>query len=695
MTAADRRLAAPTPARRRAGRRLPQPRARPRRGRAGRRDAARSAAADRGRRRPRRDDVRHRRGQHHGGHRARGRPGGRRRPDGPRQRRAQRRAGARPAAGPRRPRPGDALARAPRRGPHRRRRGRRRRSQPGGGRGRGARRAAGQGRPPVARRPRQARRRTPATSVRTRSSGSSRSRTPTACTPGRPPGWSARCARSTRRSSCATSTTGAGPVPAGSLSRVATLAALRGHEVEVRASGPQAQEAVEHLLALAERRFDETDRATPWRHGAAGPPASSAAARCRLARDRDRPGAPAHRGAGRPRPSTRWTSRRPSGGASCEAVAAVRREIEHVRVLTAREVGAEEAEIFDAHLSLLDRRRAARRRQGPHRRGRRARSPPGPTAWPTSSASGPSLPDPYLRERAADVRAVGDQVLRALTGRGRTADDGAGRPRGRRPDARRDRRPRPRPGDRRRPRPGQPDVARRHPGPGPRHPGRRGGRARGARHPRGHHRRARRRQRRAARRSLAGAARGVRAPRRRTRRAARPAARPGRAARGRPATATTFVVGRQPRIGRRRPRRARGRGRRRRPGPHRVPVPRPERRADIEEQQAEYDAIAEAMAGRRITLRTLDVGGDKPLPYLPMPAEANPFLGQRGIRLSLDHRDLLRDQMVAICHTARRLPDQHHDPDGVDARRDDRGPPGARPRRLDPRASRTACRSAR
>ena len=77
---------------------------------------------------------------------------------------------------------------------------------------------------------------------------------------------------------------------------------------------------------------------------------------------------------------------------------------------------------------------------------------------------------------------------------------------------------------------------------------------------------------------------------------------------------------------------------------------------DIEEQQGVYDAIAEAMAGRRITLRTLDVGGDKPLPYLPMPAEANPFLGQRGIRLSLEHRDLLHDQMVAICHTARRFP---------------------------------------
>ena len=77
---------------------------------------------------------------------------------------------------------------------------------------------------------------------------------------------------------------------------------------------------------------------------------------------------------------------------------------------------------------------------------------------------------------------------------------------------------------------------------------------------------------------------------------------------------------------------------------------------DIDEQQDMYDAIAGAMDGRRITLRTLDVGGDKPLPYLPMPHEANPFLGQRGIRLSLTHRDLLRDQMAAMCHTARHAP---------------------------------------
>jgi phosphocarrier protein FPr len=77
---------------------------------------------------------------------------------------------------------------------------------------------------------------------------------------------------------------------------------------------------------------------------------------------------------------------------------------------------------------------------------------------------------------------------------------------------------------------------------------------------------------------------------------------------------------------------------------------------DLAEQQAVYDAIGEAMGGRRVTLRTLDVGGDKPLAYLPMPAEANPFLGVRGLRLSLATPELLRDQLTAICHSARRSP---------------------------------------
>lgn len=76
----------------------------------------------------------------------------------------------------------------------------------------------------------------------------------------------------------------------------------------------------------------------------------------------------------------------------------------------------------------------------------------------------------------------------------------------------------------------------------------------------------------------------------------------------------------------------------------------------VEEQASEYAALADAMGGRRVTLRTLDVGGDKPLTYLPMAAEENPFLGLRGLRLALERPALLADQLTAICRVARRVP---------------------------------------
>ncbi len=72
----------------------------------------------------------------------------------------------------------------------------------------------------------------------------------------------------------------------------------------------------------------------------------------------------------------------------------------------------------------------------------------------------------------------------------------------------------------------------------------------------------------------------------------------------------------------------------------------------VEEQEAAYRAIAEAMDGRRVTLRTLDIGGDKPVDYLSMPREANPFLGVRGLRLALARPQLLSDQLQAIVRVA-------------------------------------------
>lgn len=71
--------------------------------------------------------------------------------------------------------------------------------------------------------------------------------------------------------------------------------------------------------------------------------------------------------------------------------------------------------------------------------------------------------------------------------------------------------------------------------------------------------------------------------------------------------------------------------------------------APAEDEQAEtYQAIAEVLDGRPFIIRTLDIGSDKPAPYLPIPAEENPALGLRGVRTSLWREDLLRTQLRAI-----------------------------------------------
>ena len=72
-----------------------------------------------------------------------------------------------------------------------------------------------------------------------------------------------------------------------------------------------------------------------------------------------------------------------------------------------------------------------------------------------------------------------------------------------------------------------------------------------------------------------------------------------------------------------------------------------------DEQAATYTAIARALGPERnLVVRTLDVGGDKPLAYVPMDAETNPFLGLRGIRLCLERPELLREQFRAILASA-------------------------------------------
>jgi multiphosphoryl transfer protein len=75
-----------------------------------------------------------------------------------------------------------------------------------------------------------------------------------------------------------------------------------------------------------------------------------------------------------------------------------------------------------------------------------------------------------------------------------------------------------------------------------------------------------------------------------------------------------------------------------------------------EEQAARLAEIAGALGGRPLIVRTLDAGADKPLPALPMDPEDNPFLGLRGIRLSLHRPDLLATQLRAILRVAANHP---------------------------------------
>ncbi|MGD9529446.1 phosphoenolpyruvate--protein phosphotransferase [Pseudonocardia sp.] len=445
-------------------------------------------------------------------------------------------------------------------------------------------------------------------------------------------------------------TLGTGAVPAASLSRVATLGALAGHEVEVRVTGPQAREALDHVLSLAADGFgEETGLPAP-----VAPP------------DRQQGGAPMPAapgiGIGPARTATAPTidlaflATAPSGDPAAEwrrlreAIAAVRRDVQRLRAQAAREVGEVEAAIFDAHLLLLDDPELVAEVRSRIEAGQGAGR-----SW-TEAVSGveagfAAIPDPYLQARAADVRAVGDQVLRQLAGaveermdvegvlvaadltpaeaarldlarttgvvlaygsptahsailiraRGIPAVVGAG--------------------------PEVLDVA---PGTLVAVDGGTGElvvdpeadvlaafreRADGL----------------ARRRSQALARAGEPA---RTRDGVHVlvganVATPEEAAAAVPAGAdlaglvrTEFCF-----LGR-----------------NTAP--------DVDEQEAAYRRIAEAMDGRRITLRTLDVGGDKPLAYLPTANEANPFLGVRGIRLALTRPWLLAEQLLAAVRVA-------------------------------------------
>ncbi|HBG39273.1 MAG TPA: phosphoenolpyruvate--protein phosphotransferase, partial [Clostridiaceae bacterium] len=71
-----------------------------------------------------------------------------------------------------------------------------------------------------------------------------------------------------------------------------------------------------------------------------------------------------------------------------------------------------------------------------------------------------------------------------------------------------------------------------------------------------------------------------------------------------------------------------------------------------DEQFEQYKEVVSAMNGKRVTIRTLDIGGDKDIPYFNMEKEANPFLGCRAIRLCFKRTDMFKTQLKAILRAA-------------------------------------------
>jgi phosphocarrier protein FPr len=73
---------------------------------------------------------------------------------------------------------------------------------------------------------------------------------------------------------------------------------------------------------------------------------------------------------------------------------------------------------------------------------------------------------------------------------------------------------------------------------------------------------------------------------------------------------------------------------------------------DLAAQEADYRKVMDALEGRPLVVRTLDVGGDKPLPYWPIPKEENPYLGLRGVRLTLQRPEIMETQLRALMRAA-------------------------------------------
>ncbi len=454
-------------------------------------------------------------------------------------------------------------------------------------------------------------------------------------------------------------TTGRGPSSARSLNAVATLGVLHGHEIEVTARGPQAAAAIDAIRALAADRFGDAEAEAEVLAIPAPAPG-----RARATVEGEIPGLPASPGiavgpARHFRPPKLEVPSGPPGEPKEEwagfeqAVEDVRREIRGTREQVAARAGEQSAAIFDAHLLFLDDEELI----GPVRVDVLDRGESAARAWNAAAertaATWRALGDPYLQARAADVEAVGAQVLARLTGLGHVRPTLEG------------------PGVLIAPDLTPADTAGLDPS------------------------------------VVNGIATALGGPTSHSAVLARSLGIPAAVGLGEGALAiaegTTVIV--DGGAGTLRPD----------PGPSEIAAARAgaeafrasedEARAaatepavtidgtaievlanvgqpeDVaaalragaegvgllrteflflgrdsmpgeEEQEAVYREMAEALGGRPMILRTLDVGGDKPLPYLPVPPEANPFLGLRGLRLGLERPDVLLTQLRAVLRVA-------------------------------------------
>ena len=217
-------------------------------------------------------------------------------------------------------------------------------------------------------------------------------------------------------------TTGKGPVDAGSLSMVATLNAQQGHRLRISASGPDANEAVVALGALADRGFDDAP--------------AQAAGDARIPVGRSGSGLEVAIGPAIVADEEVDLSGYQAGDVDVErerakdARRAAEEQLTALRDETAKMVGAAEAAIFDAQLAMLD---DVVLLDSVFRAITQGEDKSAPEAWKAAmdalASTFEGLDDPYQRERAQDVRSVRDRVLRALIGVVETApaDGGSAR----------------------------------------------------------------------------------------------------------------------------------------------------------------------------------------------------------------------------------------------------------------------------